>query len=75
VTTPGGAPLLHLPVVYAVALALRDAGLDLDEIAVRLELPAESMPALLEIAEAKLSSLRPPAAEDLEVPDGRLTSG
>jgi hypothetical protein len=67
VTTPGGAPLLHLPVVYAVALALRDAGLTMDEIASRLELPRESMPALVEIAEAKLLSLTavPPEAIDL----------
>ena len=59
VTTPRGAPLLQLPVAYAVALALRDAGLPTDEIAARLGLPEESMPTLLAIADAKLSSLRP----------------
>ena len=58
VTSTDGAPLLHLPVAYAVALALRDAGLGTDEIAARMELPPQSMPALLELAEAKLSSLR-----------------
>jgi len=49
--------------VYAVALALRDAGLTMDEIASRLELPRESMPALVEIAEAKLLSLTVTPAE------------
>jgi hypothetical protein len=58
VFAPDGPPLLHLPVVYAVALALRDAGLDADDIAHRLDLSIESMPALFEIAEAKLSAIR-----------------
>ena len=53
-----GALLLKLPVTYAVVLALRDAGLATDEIARRLDLSADSMPMLIEIAEAKLSTLR-----------------
>ena len=55
---PDGAPLLHLPVVYAVALALRDAGVPATEIAERLDLSPASIPTLFEIAEAKLASLR-----------------
>ena len=66
-TQSGGARLLHLPVVYAVALALRDAGLTLNEIASRLELPPESMPALVEIAEAKLSSLNTATLEEIDL--------
>jgi len=69
VTTPGGAPLLHLPVVYAVALALRDAGLTPDDIAARLGLAPESMPTLLEIADAKLSRLNRPTPADIDSPD------
>jgi hypothetical protein len=49
---------LHLPVVYALALALRDAGLDAQDIARRLGVAVESMPALFQIAEAKLTALR-----------------
>ena len=62
-TTPDGPLLLHLPVIYAVALALRDAGLDAEDIARRLDLSVESMPALFEIAEAKLSTARRTAVD------------
>ena len=41
-----------------LALALRDAGLDTDDIARRLDPTVESMPALFEVAEAKLSAVR-----------------
>ena len=58
VTPSDRAALLALPVVYALALALRDAGIAADDIADRLEVPRESMPALLEIAEAKLDAAR-----------------
>ncbi len=58
--------LLHLQVVYAVALALRDAGLESDDIARRLDLSVESMPALFEIADAKLSALRREAPHDFQ---------
>jgi hypothetical protein len=58
VTASEGALLLHLPVVYAVALALRDAGLDSDDIARRLDLAPEGMPTLFEIAEAKLAAIQ-----------------
>jgi hypothetical protein len=67
VVSASDAPLLlHLPVVYAVALALRDAGLDSDDIARRLDLSVESMPALFEIADAKLSALRRDAVNEFQ---------
>jgi hypothetical protein len=50
-------PLTRLPVVYALALALRDAGLGSEEIAAKLGVPPASMPHLLEIAVAKLAAL------------------
>jgi hypothetical protein len=53
---PGG-PLTQLPVAYAIALALQRAGVPLAVMAEQLELPAESMPALLEVAAAKLAAL------------------
>jgi len=68
VTAPDGPLLLHLPVAYAVALALRDAGLDTDDIARRLDLAVESMPALFEIAEAKLSAVRRQVLDDTNQP-------
>ena len=56
-TTPCGAPWFQLPVVYAGAsLHLAYVGLPTDEIAARLGLPEESMPTLLAIVDAKLSS-------------------
>ncbi|MGO9877094.1 MAG: hypothetical protein ACLPVY_25230 [Acidimicrobiia bacterium] len=57
-TPTDGPPLLRLPVIYAVALALRDAGIPPDQIASQLELPPESMPTLLAIAQAKLTAAR-----------------
>ena len=54
---PPTSPLTRLPVVYALALALRDTGLGSDEIATRLGVPPASMPHLLEIAVAKLAAL------------------
>jgi hypothetical protein len=53
---PGG-PLTQLPVVYAIALALQRVGVPMAVIAEQLELPTESMPALLEVAAAKLAAL------------------
>jgi hypothetical protein len=58
---PGG-PLTRLPVVYAVATALQRAGVSTAVIAEQLELPVESMPALLEVAAAKLAALGRPIA-------------
>ena len=49
--------LLRLPVVYAVAIALREAGVAAEAIARQIELPGESMGAVFAIAEAKLASL------------------
>jgi hypothetical protein len=69
VSAPDAPLLLRLPVVYAVAVVLRDVGLDPDAIARRLDLSVESMPALFEIADAKLAALR----EQLD--DERSTRG
>ena len=54
----GAAHLTRLPVVYAVAIALHGAGVPEAAIAARLDLPRESIPALLEIAAAKLNRLQ-----------------
>ena len=61
---PPGRLLTDLPVLYALVLALRDAGLGVPEIAQRLEVPEESMPALLEIGVAKLAALQGHAQRD-----------
>ena len=53
-----GALILRLPVVYAVALALREVGVGPAEIAQRLGLAVDAMPALFEVADAKLAALR-----------------
>jgi len=55
---PGRGLLTQLPVVYAVAIALHDAGVPTAVIAERLGVPEESMPTLLKIASAKLEGLR-----------------
>jgi len=47
----------ELPVLHAVAIRLRDAGVDHRLIAVALAISQEDVPTLLEIAEAKLSRL------------------
>ena len=47
--------LAALPETYAEALRLRDEGLAGAAIAVRLDIPVESVEPLLEIAEAKLA--------------------
>lgn len=46
-----------LPEAYARALALRDEGCDAMVIARELQMPIESVPLLLRIAEAKLARL------------------
>jgi len=56
--TDGPPALLRLPIVYALALALRDAGMSEADIAARLGQPVHAMPALLRIAEAKQNALR-----------------
>ena len=48
--------LAELPVAYAVALRLRAAGADDQAIAAALGIDAAGVPALLEVAEAKLSA-------------------
>jgi hypothetical protein len=59
VVVTGGQPaLLRLPVVYAVAVALRDAGVSAPDIARRIGAPEESMASLLLLADAKLASLQ-----------------
>ena len=49
--------LRQLPAVYARALRLRDLGVDDDRVAQFLDIPAESIPALFRIAEAKLMEI------------------
>ncbi|MGZ4767180.1 MAG: hypothetical protein ACXVLX_00810 [Ilumatobacteraceae bacterium] len=56
--TDGPPALLRLPIVYALALALRDAGMSETDIAARLGQPVQAMPALLRLAEAKEAALR-----------------
>jgi DNA-directed RNA polymerase specialized sigma24 family protein len=48
--------LAELPVAYAVALRLRAAGADNQAIADALGIDPAGVPALLEVAEAKLSA-------------------
>ena len=59
----GGGLLARLPVVYAVAIAMREAGVSAAAIAARLELPEASIPALLDIATAKLAAVGRQALE------------
>jgi DNA-directed RNA polymerase specialized sigma24 family protein len=47
----------RLPRAHALALALRDQGLDEDQIAQRLEIPREAVGPLMRIAEAKAAKL------------------
>ena len=57
--------LRQLPAVYASALRLREQGVDNLGVAEYLGIPAESIPALFRIAEAKLTEIsgrEPPAA-------------
>jgi hypothetical protein len=50
-------PLLRLPVTYAVALALRNAGVPDERIARELAISTAALPALLAIGDAKLRAL------------------
>ena len=54
----------QLPDLHAQAIRLRDRGFDPSDIALELDLPAESMSAVLDIADAKLARLL--AASDAE---------
>jgi hypothetical protein len=56
--------LRQLPTVYARALRLRDLGVDDDRVAESLDIPAESIPALFRIAEAKLLELSEPGGQE-----------
>ena len=47
----------ELPELYALALRLQRAGVPPAELAERLDLPAEALPAALRLAEAKLAAL------------------
>jgi orotate phosphoribosyltransferase-like protein len=49
--------LSQLPETYAQALRLRDAGLDDEAIATRLDVAPEAMALLLRLAEAKVTRL------------------
>ena len=55
--------LRQLPAAYARALRLRDLGVDDDGVAKFLDIPAESIPALFRIAEAKLLEISGPPIE------------
>ena len=55
--------LRQLPAVYARALRLRDLGVDDDGVAKFLDIPAESIPALFRIAEAKLMEISEPLGQ------------
>ena len=58
-TTDGGTrdeALDRLPLSYAIALRLRDAGMNADLIAQCVGVEKESVPALIRIAEAKLAA-------------------
>ena len=52
--------IAELPAKYAQALRLRGDGLSGAHIAELLEIPADSIDPLLQLAEAKLAALRPP---------------
>lgn len=49
--------LSRLPVTYAVALRLRECGVDDAVIAAALDVDREAIPTLLALAQAKLASL------------------
>lgn len=49
--------LARLPELYALALNLRDSGLDYEAIADRLGIAPESVGPCLEVAQAKLATL------------------
>jgi DNA-directed RNA polymerase specialized sigma24 family protein len=48
--------LERLPLPYATALRLRDAGMPDEEIAARLELDLDTLPTFMRVAEAKLAA-------------------
>lgn len=58
--------LRQLPIVYAVALRLRDASVPEDQIAQWLDLEPAAVRPLLEVAEAKLVHVLHPEQADTE---------
>ena len=50
------ASLARLPLPYATALRMRDAGVDDVVIAQRLDVDLDALPTLMELAEAKLAA-------------------
>ena len=58
--------LKQLPAVYASALQLREQGVDNNGVAERLGIPAESIPALFRIAEAKLIEIWRPLGKGFD---------
>jgi hypothetical protein len=54
----GSDELQHLPEAYGLALRLQAEGLDASAIGRVLDIEAESVPPLLELARAKLASVR-----------------
>ena len=67
--------LRQLPAVYARALRLRDLGVDDDGVAEFLDIPAESIPALFRIAEAKLMELWEPVSQETGLEGARDRAG
>ncbi len=67
--------LSQLPAVYARALRLRDLGVDDDGVARFLDIPAESIPALFRIAEAKLMEISEPLRKGAGVEDDGNSPG
>lgn len=57
---PGSDDLAGLPETYALALRLREEGLDAAAIGRALDIEAESVDPLLELAESKLAALAGP---------------
>jgi hypothetical protein len=67
--------LRQLPAVYARALRLRDLGVDDDGVAELLDIPAESIPALFRIAEAKLLEISEPVSHGTGLEGARDRAG
>ena len=60
------AAVRHLPVLHAVAVRLRDDGLQDHVIAVALDMDDDQVPTLLQVADRKLSRLMGPDARQAQ---------
>ncbi|MFC9839690.1 hypothetical protein ACFVKB_38795 [Rhodococcus sp. NPDC127530] len=61
--TPREQALRRLPQPYSLALRLRDAGVDDDQMCTYLDIEAEALAPLLQLAEAKLAAATNPLPE------------